>query len=246
MTFVEALTAAILALLMREDPRIAREPERQAKWLASVSQLTPLHAEVGARGLLVSPQVDALLTSSVNYAETRFRLPAPSGDCYQTHPYRNVPSLRWPRGYVPKMRWVCPSIGPMNVAQNNRFVVHTWPEVVTLIPGLSTERLTVEQMKNPKTNIQLGYGILAHWKSACPNKKAPAAPASWLTAYRWGRCTPQHHNKRYFDPEARKRCERVNFMIEHMKANTELSIPSGWSCLPKSVRSAVDPMRSPT
>lgn len=238
MTFVEALTAAVMALLIQEDVRIGKDAERHAKWEASVSQLANIHADVGSEGLLVNAHVDALLLSSVNYAETRFRLPAPSGDCYRTHPYRNVPSMRWPKGYVPKMRWVCPSIGPMNVARGNRFVVHEWPEVTGLLPQLTERRLTVDEMKEPKTNVQLAYGILNRWKSTCLNHDKPAAAASWLTAYRWGRCTPQHYNKRYFDREARRRCARAHFMIEHMRKNTSLTLPPEWSCTPKKARVA--------
>lgn len=218
MTFTAALAFAVLTLIAREDPTMRdRAPETFAAFQQSVGKLVPLHIETAKPGHLVSPEMDALILASVNYAETRFRLPAPKGDCYRTHRYRGVPSMRWPKGYVPKMQWVCPAVGPMNIAQGNRLVVHEWPEVVSLLPGIVEERLTVKAMEQSATNIRLAYGILHHWKNACPNKGKPASVASWLTAYRWGRCTPQHWNKRHFDGEARVRCERIDTMADIMR-----------------------------
>lgn len=233
MSFASALVSAVLSLLMQEDPTLKRSPEQFAQWQKSVPELVDIHLLVTKKSTLVSPQVDALILATVNYAETRFRLPAPKGDCYKTHPYRGVPSLRWPKGYVPKMRTVCPAVGPMNVAQGNRFVVHEWPEVVELLPRIVKKKLSVKEMEQSRINIKLAYGILTHWKAVCPNKDKAASAASWLTAYRWGRCTPQHWNKRYFDGEAKRRCKRLAFMAAHIRQQGIAVVgPNNWSCLP--------------
>lgn len=229
MNLVALLVSAVLELLNAEDPTMAtRAPERMAQFQASVKELVPIHVEVGRRGVLVSPAVDPLILASVNYAETRFRLPAPSGDCKRTHKYAGVPSLRWPKGYVPVMKWICPSVGPMNVAQDNRRVVGQWSEVVEVLPGIQETPLTSKDMEDLATNIKLAYGILHHWKNECRNRNEFASVASWLTAYRWGRCTPQHWNRRYFDGEAKRRCARIDAMIAH----TKVPVPEGWSCKP--------------
>lgn len=231
MNFTTALIGAVLGLLAAEDPTLPKSPDRWQSFQQSVTRLVPIHVATAAEGRLVNPEMDALILATINYAETRFRLPAPKGDCYRTHAYNGVPSGRWPKGYVPKMRWVCPAVGPLNIAQGNRFVVHEWPEIQELLPGVLDERLTVKDMEDITTNITLGYGIVDHWKNACPNKNAPASVASWLTAYRWGRCTPQHWNKRYFDDEARRRCERLERMAAHIRSAGVPLEPT--ACLPR-------------
>lgn len=231
-TLMAALISAVMSLLTTEAPVLRTNQALHDQFRSNVTELTALHVDVAQEGLLVSPDVDAVLLASVNYAESRFRLPPGRGDCYETHPYRNVPSLRWPKGYVPKMKKVCPALGPMQVAQGNRFVVGEWSEVTELLPGIQKTPLTLEQMEDPRTNITLSYGILNHWKNACPNKKAVASAASWLTAYRWGKCTPQHWNKRYFDAEAKLRCARFDRMVEAIRAaGVEFAVPEGWSCM---------------
>src|SRR3972149_5275224 len=98
MTFVQALASAVLALLFAEDPSLERKPETMADWRRDVAELSALHVEVGAQGILVNPHVDVLLLATVNYAESRFQLPAPGGDCFWTHEFYGVPSGQWPRG----------------------------------------------------------------------------------------------------------------------------------------------------
>lgn len=229
--FMAALIGAIMSLLQAEAPVLKTNQKLYDEFESNVVMLSGVHVDVAQEGLLVSPQIDALLLATTNYAESRFRLPPGRGDCYETHEYRGVPSLRWPKGYVPKMRKVCPALGPMQVAQGNRFVVGEWAEVTELLPGIQHTPLTLEQMEDPRTNITLSYGILNHWKNSCPNKGSVASAASWLTAYRWGRCTPQHWDKRYFDAEAKLRCERLDKMVERIQAEgIKLDMPEGWTC----------------
>lgn len=235
MTFTEALAAAVIALLFHEDPSLQRKPQTMADWRNDVAELSQLHVEETQTGHLVSPHIDALLLATVNYAESRFRLPAPGGDCYWTHPFYGVPSRRWPPGYEPKLRRVCPAVGPMQIAQGNVRVLPTWIEIQKLFPSRDWEGdpLTRDELKTDnRMNIRAAYGILWHIKEECPHKNAPASAASWLTAYRWGRCTPQHHTKRYFDGEAKVRCARLDTMREFIEGSgVSVEAPSTWTCL---------------
>lgn len=234
MTFTQALAAAVIALLLEEDPSLQRKPETMRAWRDSVTELASYHVEVGASGHLVSPHVDALLLATVNYAESRFRLPAPGGDCFWTHRYYGVPSGSWPAGYEPKLTRVCPAVGPMQIAQGNVRVLPTWSEVQSLFVGRDweTEPLTRNELKaDSRMNVKAAYGILWHLKESCPNGTEPASAASWLTAYRWGRCTPQHYTKRYYDKEAKLRCKRFDTMRSFIEnAEFAFEAPPSWSC----------------
>lgn len=234
MTFTEALIGAVIALLFQEDPSLERKPQTMADWRRDVSALVPVHVSVGARGELVSPHIDALLLATVNYAESRFHLPAPGGDCYWTHPFMHVPSGQWPNGYEPKLKRVCPAIGPMQIAQGNVRVLPTWNEVQQLFVdrNWSESPLTRDELKDDiRLNVSAAYGILWHLKEECPNRSEYASAASWLTAYRWGRCTPQHYTKRYYDKEAKLRCERLETMRAFIEERgVEVEAPHNWGC----------------
>lgn len=223
MNLQTALASAVLELLAAESPRLDVEA-----WRPNVTELARIHVEVSKKDLLVSPDVDALILSTVNYAESRFRLPPGRGDCFLKHPLSGVPSGSWPKGYVPVMKRVCSAIGPMQIAEGNGRIVGHWEEIRALFPDQTL--FTADDLEDPRTNIQLAYGILHHWKDTCSNKGAPASTASWLTAYRWGRCTPQHWNKRFFDREAKTRCQRLERMASSIRARgVELDMPE-YSC----------------
>lgn len=234
MTFAEALAAAVLALLFQEDPSLQRKPKTMEDWRTSVALLSELHVEEARAGHLISPHVDALLLATVNYAETRHRLPAPGGDCYWTHPFYGVPAGQWPPGYEPKLKRVCPAVGPMQIAQGNVRVIPTWPEVQELFQGRDWNELplTRDELKTDnRLNVRSAYGILWHLKEECRHKTEYASAASWLTAYRWGRCTPQHYTKRYYDGEAKLRCERLETMRQVIESKgVVVEAPDGWQC----------------
>lgn len=234
MTFTEALAGAVVALLFAEDPSLERKPQTMADWRQDIAELAPVHVAEASQGVLVSPHVDALLLATVNYAESRFHLPAPGGDCYWTHPFLNVPSRQWPSGYEPKLTRVCPAVGPMQIAQGNVRVLPTWTEVQSLFKGRDWEEtpLTRDELKSDiRMNVRAAYGILWHLKEECRLKGGYASAASWLTAYRWGRCTPEHYTKRYYDKEATLRCERLDTMRKFIEnEGVAVEAPATWSC----------------
>lgn len=219
MSFAQTLTTLLLGFILHEAPNIRRHGDLQLKFNESIGRMVALHLEV-SDGRLIGKQTDALLLSSVNYRETRMRLPAPEGDCRFEHPLVNVPTGQWPTGYKPVMKQVCRAVGPMQLNKGNVRHLPYWAEVQREFkerewgpknPGKENP-LTVAQLAEPKTNVRLAYSVLEHWKAECRQKDGSVAPVGvWLTAYRQGRCPFIGKSGKYFiDSEAILRCDMAS------------------------------------
>lgn len=233
----KVLVAVLLGFILKEDPNIGRHEKLQTQFNDDISQMVKFHMDV-ADGTLVSKDVDVLILSSVNYRENRMRLPAPSGDCHMEHRLQSVPSMKWPKGYVPVYKQVCHAVGPMQIAMATRNTIAGWPEVQAVFKErvLAAEGFeerdfpfSKEEVEDPYTNVRLGYGNLAHWKAACLDRHGQAPVGVWLTAYRYGKCPAKQKNsgKYYIDDEAKKRCALISDMI---KALPGLDAPSSYAC----------------
>ena len=236
MSFAQALTTLLLGFILREAPNIRRHGDLQLKFNDSIGRMVAMHSEV-SDGRLVGKQTDVLLLSSVNYRETRMRLPAPEGDCRYEHRLSNVPTGQWPRDYKPVLKQVCHAVGPMQLNKGNVRHLPHWAEVQgefkdrawsSKNPGKENP-LTPAELADPKTNVRLAYAVLEHWKAECRQKDGSAAPAGvWFTAYRQGRCPFLGKSGKYFiDSEAVLRCDlasKLRTMLvaeQHMQPNTE-------------------------
>lgn len=238
MSFIEVLAATILSFILREAPNVQRHERLKQDFAQDIETVLVLHDRV-QDGRLVDEQTDMLILSAVTYRESRFRLPAPDGDCSMTHPLIKAPSGQWPAGYVPVMKQVCRAVGPQQLNRGNTAHLPPWPEIQKLFSerewstpeGRRKDRLTEAQLRDPETNIRLSYGILEHWKNECRHKDDSVAPVGvWFTAYRYGRC-PFHYktDKYYIDSEAKTRCELIQKMADGFDSSV-YTLPKEYRC----------------
>lgn len=246
MTLVHTLAALVLAMIVREAPNVAANSKLHDDFESDITQMLTIHEKVAQSGGLVDAEFDMLLLAAVNYRENRMRLPAPDGDCGWSHKYSKVPSGLWPVGYKPVLKYVCTSVGPMQVNRGLVYTITSWNEVKhefserlwggwSEVPrGTKPDRLTEDQLREPETNVRIAYAILQHWKYECMDRDGGLAPAGvWLTAYRYGKCP--HYNKGHgyhIDKEAKKRCEMANGWAESLASSDEVNYTgtSSMSC----------------
>lgn len=242
MGFIEALAATLLGFILLEAPNVRKNEELKQDFKADITTTVNMHVDVimSSPAVLVNTQTDVLILSAVTYRESRFRLPAPDGDCHMTHPYMKVPSGNWPKGYVPVLKNVCNAIGPQQLNRSGKTHLPPWAEIQALFPkrdwstaeGRKNDKLTEAQMRDPETNIRLSYGVLQHWKNECKQKDGSSAPVGvWFTAYRYGRC-PFHYktDKYYIDEEAKTRCELITKMADAFEPDV-YALPPNYRCV---------------
>lgn len=224
-SIASALSAFVMTLIMSEAPSVRDSSVRQAKYTQDVITLVDIHDEV-SDGRLINHDMDMLILTAVNYRESRLKNPSVDGDCHYQSSMANVPSANWPKGYKPTFKLACNAIGPMQIAKGNLNNLPTWAEVSTEFqergwspsePAANKQNpMTLEDLRDPKTNIRIAYAELEHWKNECRGKDGADAPIGvWFTAYRYGHCPSRHKSGEYFvDGEAKARCKLVSKMVD--------------------------------
>lgn len=241
MGFIETLVATVLSFILTEAPNVKKNAELTADFKSDITTTVNMHVDVSmeAPWKLVDTMTDVLILSAVTYRESRFRLPPVDGDCHNEHAYLHTPRLLWPANYVPVWHMACRAVGPQQLSKSNTAHFPPWKEIQELFPtrdwatpeGRKKDKLTEAQIRDPKTNIELSYGVLAHWRNECKQKDGTPAPVGvWFTAYRYGRC-PFHYktDKYYIDAEAKERCELVAKMAAGFK-DGEYALPQNFRC----------------
>ncbi len=238
----EVLVAIILSFIWVEAPNVKRSEALTADFKADITETVQMHAEVAAAApaSLVDPLTDVLIMSAVTYRESRFRLPPVDGDCRMTHPLIHLPSGSWPKDYKPVLKKDCRAVGPQQLNKGGVKHLPPWPEIQALFPardwatpaGRKKDKLTEAQLRDPRTNIKLSYGVLLHWKNVCTQVDGSPAPVGvWYTAYRYGRCPFLGKNKKYhIDAEAKERCRLVEAMAAGFESSTLYALPEGFRC----------------
>lgn len=226
MSLASALATFVFGLVTREAPNVRSNPELGARYMLDINTLVDLHSGV-SDGRLINKDMDTLILTAVNYRESRLKNPSVDGDCHFAHALDGVPSTTWPKGYKPVYKQKCNAVGPMQLAYGHRGSLPSWPEVSTefsaergWVPGDPTtwkqNAFTVDDLRDPRTNVRIAYAELEHWKTTCLDKDGAMAPVGvWLTAYRYGHCPVRGKNSGHFyiDNEAKTRCKLVADMV---------------------------------
>lgn len=215
MTMLQAISALVLGLIMREAPNVREGTKDHANFRSSIATMTGIHLTV-SDGRLVDKDYDVLLLAAVNYRENRMKLPAPQGDCRWGHKLDHLPSGSWPAGYKPKIARVCNAVGPMQVNKGAGYQSQLWPEVRWAFPDHGVWKTA--ELAEPESNVKFAYAILQHWKNTCVDKDGGTAPMGvWLTAYRRGSCPMIGKSRRqYVDDEAKIRCQIANDLAKDL------------------------------
>lgn len=181
----ELLLAMMIAVVAVEYPG----GEVPTKHAAEAAELAVAFVDVGRAGRIVSPKVDAALLAANAFYESRWWARGKDGDCSYT------------RGARPVL--VCSSVGPEQVSKGARWFLPRF--------DASWRGVTVEQLREPRTNVRAGYAILRHWSLLC------GSPAKAFAAYRRGSCP---HSAPL---EARKRCTLAKAIAARLGAKP-------WKC----------------
>lgn len=216
MSFQTALSIVLAGFIAREAPTVMQDTAKAAKYNEDISTLVGIQDEV-SNGRLINHDMDVLLLAAVNYRESRLRNPTVDGDCKFVHALQNVPSGLWPKGYKPVYKQTCNAIGPMQLSRGNVGNLTSWSEVATEFSEETKKRFSVEDLRDPKTNIRIAYAELGHWKNECRDHGEDAPVGVWLTAYRYGHCPAKRKSGRfYIDEEAKARCKLVDLMTSKL------------------------------
>ena len=233
MSLATALAAFIFGLITKEAPNVRADQELAARYTVNINTLVAIHTDV-ADGRLVNKDMDALILAAVNYRESRLKDPSVDGDCRLVHALQGQPSASWPKDYKPVYKRQCKAVGPMQLAVGHRSNLPSWREVSM---EFSTERgwdyeepstwkknpFTVDDFRDPRTNVRIAYAELEHWKYLCVGKDGAEAPVGvWLTAYRYGNCPARSKStgRYYIDEEAKTRCKLVSEMVEALTTDS--------------------------
>jgi len=183
---------------------------------------------VGTRtDLFDDPRIARMLLGTVRYSESRFLSKPRDGDCRLTSlpDQKKLKAVFKAKGEVTPA-WVfartkrCPAMGPMQIAYDSHALIHLWKE------GQAAElpaRLTPNQLRDPETNVLMGYTILLHWKNASAEAAAKRTdntplPGVWLTAYRRGSLPPPSPKTVFhIDNDAKGRCKRMTHMMTELE-----------------------------
>lgn len=214
MSLQTALSIVLAGFIAREAPNVMRNPVSQARYIVDITNLVGIHDEV-SDGRLINHDMDMLILSAVNYRESRLKNPTVDGDCHFEHRLQNVPSLLWPKDYKPVSKQVCNAVGPMQLSRGNVGNLVNWPEVAAEFSEENKSRFTVDDLRDPKTNVRIAYAELEHWKHECQDKGVEAPVGVWFTAYRYGHCPVKNRAGHfYIDEEAKTRCKLVTRMVD--------------------------------
>lgn len=201
MEFFKALVA-ILMLKWGHEAGIGEIDNRWVDKKPEVEELTQLYIDVAKEGALIDPQADAMLLATISWYESRLSRKPPDGD---------------PR-YNMGVR-VGTVVGPMQISK-------VAPTYVVLWPGGERWRgLTVEQMRDPRTNIELAYFNLKYRKSACGGP-----PGTWIAAYGMGKCPGHWGDNWSIGWEGKRRCKTLTWMMKKAAEKGVYTMPSDWSC----------------
>jgi hypothetical protein len=258
MTFSQALAIIMWSMIVREIPVWKANPDspNAVAYRKDIALMIEVDRKVTQRGVLVSPEIDRLLIGGMRFFEGRFQSRPKDGDCIRGwHSYYHVPRGRWPQGYVPKPYTKCPAKGPMQISEGNLGILPAWEETRELFADLQPwkqrvaegvnpwhlKKLTVDELREPETNVRLGYAALWHFKNTCKGRPADdrsTPPGGWMTAWGWGKCPPP--NRRaviYVDKEGRQRCEKTTQMMRGLEALSRkdesqftFQVPEDWWC----------------
>jgi hypothetical protein len=238
MSLTTAIATFVFGLIAKEAPKVAADQERAARYMTDISTLVAIHTDV-ADGRLINKDMDALILTAVNYRESRLKNPSEDGDCHLVHALQGLPSVSWPKGYKPVYTKRCNAVGPMQLAVGHRANLPSWQEVsmeFSADRGWDYEEaktwknnpFTVDDLRDPRTNVRIAYAELVHWKYACVAKDGAEAPVGvWLTAYRYGSCPSRSKatGRYYIDAEAKKRCSLVAEMARELTSESSALVP---------------------
>jgi hypothetical protein len=191
------LPEIMLSMVLREAPYLATKPAALARYKESIATLHAANEAQAAEGALVSTEADMALLTTIQWYESRFRVDTPDGDCFQTITGRKT----------------CWAVGPMQVSK-------AFPQWVK---GWSAEEretwagIGVKQLRDPETNVRVGYGLLKRWKTLCGGERL----GTWITAYGSGKC-PRGGR---VDREGKRRCATTRRILVRLEA-----LPEDWKC----------------
>jgi hypothetical protein len=195
---LELLIAAMIAIAGGEVHNI--DEPAQADYRAGVSELARINIEVGSQGLLVSPEVDAVLLTGIQFYESRFRPDAPDGDCRMV-------------GLGHTTRKICSVQGPMQLMKG--------AGKLPLFVGTRFEGMSNPELKKPANNIAAAYRALVYYKELCGGP-----PGVWVTAYGFGHCPKRSLGKHStLHWEGARRCALITAMLESTGTK-----PADWRC----------------
>lgn len=223
-SYVKALVACMFALLYKEAPAIEHSAKPvYVQHREDVQALGSLFYETGSQGLLVSPDIDPLILASMSWEESRYRQHGDDGDpqfvggrmycskpgpCYSTR----TPIVK-----------VGQSVGPMQISRAAPSWVNLWEKIDPNEDLGSFHGLTVEQLRDPETNVSFSYMLLKKFKRECGG-----SPAVWIDSYGRGHCSPGHH----VGAKAKLRCKHVDVFIQQMQEKfPQFETPEGFQCM---------------
>lgn len=194
----ELLLAAMIAIAGGEIHDI--DTADREHYRNGVAELARINVEVGSAGLLVSPEVDIALLTSIQWYESRFQPDIPDGDCRMV-------------GLGDSTRKVCSVQGPMQLMKG--------AGKLPLFVGTPFEKMSNQELKKPQHNVAAAYRAVLYYKELCGGP-----PGIWITAYGYGRC-PKHHAGRLVKLhwEGVRRCAMLTGILEATGAK-----PDGWRC----------------
>jgi len=157
------LTIKLFTLLAKialvEVPALHDGSPKHQTYLDGMNEMSRIYVDVGKAGLLISPDADSMLLAAIGYEESRHRPQSPDGDCSHL-----------PGGTK------CRAFGPMQINKST-------PSILGNI-DLSWKGSTLEQLRDPETNVKAAYRLMVYWKDQCKG-----GPAQWLGAWSAGRCS---------------------------------------------------------
>ena len=153
------LFTLLAKIALVEVPSLHDGSAKNQKYLDGMNEMTTIYVDVGKAGLLISPDADSILLAAIGYEESRHRPKSPDGDC----------------SYL-RTGTKCRAFGPMQINKST-------PSILGNI-DLSWKGSTLEQLRDPATNVKAAYRLLTYWKDQCKG-----GPAQWLGAWSAGRCS---------------------------------------------------------
>jgi hypothetical protein len=265
---MKAIVTLMFTMIANETPGFRKDPESEKAiaFKEDIARMAEIDYKIGSQGLLVSPEVDPIILGGIRFYEARFKSAPRDGDCEYKYPkYSNAERKRLAfNGMIPEHMMrptrVCAAVGPMQISRNTRFIVPAWPEVRQQFSGIKTwdklvadgvgvwevgrkDKMTIKELRNPELNVRLGYSLLLHWKNESSkglpkDEKRSAPPGAWITAWGWGRLSPNNpRTVRYVDMEGKRRCELITRLMKDLEemskqpgSGFKYRVPQGWYC----------------
>ena len=192
------IATVLLTLLGLEVPNLHADVHSARR--DGVVQLAAINHEVAKPGKLVSHEVDELLLATIQFYEARLDPHPPDGDCRPNGRYAKVCSVQGPMQLMKGANAFLPAYDP------------SWKGV------------TSKDLRDPRTNVDAAYTVLAQRKTDCGGP-----PGVWITAYGQGKCPTwtwrDGKRVRKIDWEGRRRCALLTALLEQTGRK-----PDGWLC----------------